>query len=445
MKRLLVFTAVLAIALLTSTLVMAQPLAPSVPNLIDFQGKLTTAGGPPVADGPHAFIFRIYDAPAGPNLLWSEGPVIIVTTGGLFTHQLGSSAALPELLFIDDNPHYLEVEANGAIIAPRTQLISHPFSRVANALEAKNPGTGATMVRTEDVLYGLSTYSCDGTEAVRLWGCSYGEIFLYDDDATNDLTAMLGAVDFLGVGTGGYLYLGNDAGSNTIRLHGSGVGDASVELPVAAVSAIEMFNEPGLVASPVGPPAGVPVPGGFGPVFAGATLVAPAAGFAVIICEAQFSAAPGPPNGGLPCALTENGPIMATWSWDAGDADGITDQTQVRVITRPIPAAGPFTYTLFISQVPFTGSITAGLAKITVLYFPTAYGPFAFPGPGRPDEKEAEVSGAFNAEAERAAAIAANQARIESEMAAMKSEMEALKQRMDANKQGKQQAVEPNR
>ena len=42
MKRTALLTAILAITFLAATsIVLAQPLVPSVPNLIDFQGKLT--------------------------------------------------------------------------------------------------------------------------------------------------------------------------------------------------------------------------------------------------------------------------------------------------------------------------------------------------------------------------------------------------------------------
>src|SRR3989337_1194507 len=103
MKRTVLLTTILAITFFaTASLVMAQlPPSPSAPNLLDFQGKLTTPAGNPVADGPHSFIFRIFDAPVAGALLWSEGPLAISTTGGLFTHQLGSSTTLPQTLFQD--------------------------------------------------------------------------------------------------------------------------------------------------------------------------------------------------------------------------------------------------------------------------------------------------------------------------------------------------------
>jgi len=382
----------------------------------------------------------------------------------LFTHQLGSVDPIldpiPTDVFINNDSVYLEVEVDLNIISPRTQLISAPYSRVANGLEVRSTFAPETLaIKTDAANNNLYVIGADGKRNVEMGGTLYGEIWLRDNTAGNVLT-----VDLAGdvIGAGGTLLLKKDNGSPGISLQGGVTGggsllsmtndvnavtvsidaDASsngaVVVPGGSISSIESFDEPGLVASPAGP-LGVPVPGGFGPVFAGITLVAPAAGFAVIICEAQFSVALAAPNNALPCALTENGPIMATWSWDAGDADGFSDQTQVRIITRPIPAAGPFTYTLLMSQVPFNGAVTAGLAKITVLYFPTAYGGFAFPSPQHPNE-DAQVSGAFNVEAERAASIAANQARLDEELAqirAERAEIEArLKKLEEATKQG---------
>jgi hypothetical protein len=74
MKRTVLLTAVLAIAILAvAPLVMAQTPAPSIPHLINLQGRATDNVGNPVADGPHSFTFRIFNVLVGGAPLWTEG------------------------------------------------------------------------------------------------------------------------------------------------------------------------------------------------------------------------------------------------------------------------------------------------------------------------------------------------------------------------------------
>ncbi len=141
MKRPVFLVATLAIALLAVTsLVMAQPYTPSVPNLINFQGRLTDNVGNPVADGAHSVHFYIFPVRTGGVSIWDElqNPT---TTGGLFTTQLGLVNLLPMTLFQDYDSLFLELVADGQTIAPRTLLTSPPSIRVANALEVQHPLT----------------------------------------------------------------------------------------------------------------------------------------------------------------------------------------------------------------------------------------------------------------------------------------------------------------
>jgi len=45
----------------------------AVPQMLNFQGRLTDQAGAPVTDGQHTVTFRLYDADApGGSLLWAE-------------------------------------------------------------------------------------------------------------------------------------------------------------------------------------------------------------------------------------------------------------------------------------------------------------------------------------------------------------------------------------
>src|SRR3990172_4580120 len=79
----------------------------SVPNLINFQGRLTDASGNPVTDGAHSVTFRLFDVPSGGAALWTEAATP-TTSGGLFTHLLGSITPFPtQTLFQDHDSLYL--------------------------------------------------------------------------------------------------------------------------------------------------------------------------------------------------------------------------------------------------------------------------------------------------------------------------------------------------
>lgn len=235
-------TVTVLLLLLVTSLVLG---AASVPNLVNFQGRLTDGSGNPVADGSHTVNFTLWTLPVGGSTVWTEN-TSQTTSSGLFTHNLGSITVLPATLFQTHDSLYLQVQADGQTILPRIRLTSTPYTRVSNILETDNtisPGDLAF----ESVPTGLfRTFGDDGLEQIRLWGNAWGEIFLHDADATNDLTVFLTAsADQAGTG-GGALWLRNDAGSTTISLEGGTSGDASVILPPSAINAAEMSNEPGV-------------------------------------------------------------------------------------------------------------------------------------------------------------------------------------------------------
>jgi hypothetical protein len=114
-------------------------MAPAVPNLLSYQGRLTDPlTGAPVPDGTYAMSFAIYDAAGGGALLWSEsytGADEVPVTGGLFSVLLGSQTALSAALF-DGSERWLQVEVEGEVLAGRQRIVS-----VAYALQAQNADT----------------------------------------------------------------------------------------------------------------------------------------------------------------------------------------------------------------------------------------------------------------------------------------------------------------
>lgn len=96
-----------------------------IPHLISYQGRLTDAQGIPIT-GSKSVTFRIYDASAGGNLLWSETHSSTTVTDGVFEVLLGSVTAL-NLPF--DKQYYLATQVGSdAEMTPRQQIASSGYA-----------------------------------------------------------------------------------------------------------------------------------------------------------------------------------------------------------------------------------------------------------------------------------------------------------------------------
>lgn len=98
-----------------------------VPQLINFQGRLTDSLGNPVSDGSYSIRFRFYDDSLAGNLLWEETNSV-QTKSGLFTVLLGSTSAIPESSFYSPN-RWLGIKVGASSeITPRQRLASVGYS-----------------------------------------------------------------------------------------------------------------------------------------------------------------------------------------------------------------------------------------------------------------------------------------------------------------------------
>ncbi len=102
-----------------------------VPQIINYQGRLTDSEGNPVTNGDYTIRFRIWDQPTSGSVKWTSQPEIITVIDGLFDYQLGSVETIPKSVFNDDSlwlgitvgtgPELPEIE-------PRTRLVSSPYA-----------------------------------------------------------------------------------------------------------------------------------------------------------------------------------------------------------------------------------------------------------------------------------------------------------------------------
>jgi hypothetical protein len=132
--------------------------AQSVPPLVNYQGRLTSQTGAPLAAGPYIIRFRLWNDPtasAPGNLIWSQQQSVTVQTNGAFNVVLGAPAGSP---ISGDLPAVTNIasafgssnvflgvtiaSSNGVAIAspaevlPRQELLSVPFSVVAQQAQA---------------------------------------------------------------------------------------------------------------------------------------------------------------------------------------------------------------------------------------------------------------------------------------------------------------------
>lgn len=128
----------------------------TVPYRINFQGRLADASGSTLPAGTYNMKFRIYDAETGGSLLWTgqrsvyDGTGTIVSSGGLFSVQLGRISNMPADMFANPDLYFeIELPTPATIqcatvgcesytegpMSPRRRMLSSPYSFNADQLD----------------------------------------------------------------------------------------------------------------------------------------------------------------------------------------------------------------------------------------------------------------------------------------------------------------------
>jgi len=121
----------LCTAVLLVTPVQAQVLD-GVPQLINYQGRLTGTDGNAVADGEYLITFTIWDdslseAPSNRKWISPDCPVLVIN--GLFNCQLGSRESLPPWTMTNEADLWLGIKVgDDPELSPRTRLSSAPYA-----------------------------------------------------------------------------------------------------------------------------------------------------------------------------------------------------------------------------------------------------------------------------------------------------------------------------
>ncbi len=109
-------------------------LSAQVPLKVNFQGRLVERGMP--VNDQRSFIFKIYDALTGGNLLWTSQTQNVTVASGVFSVvlQTGTPVNLSSATF--SGPRYISVSVAGVTLNPRQEMLSVPYALVAQSLSA---------------------------------------------------------------------------------------------------------------------------------------------------------------------------------------------------------------------------------------------------------------------------------------------------------------------
>lgn len=115
----------------------------SVPQKMNFQGRVANSSGNPLSDGTYNFDLSLYNAASGGSLLWTKTVTNVAVKNGVFALVIDvssgfqGSATLASVF--NGNLVYLEMRVNGGTaLTPRTPLYSNAYAFAANAAQSAN-------------------------------------------------------------------------------------------------------------------------------------------------------------------------------------------------------------------------------------------------------------------------------------------------------------------
>lgn len=216
------------------------PILDNTSRQVSFQALLKDASGNPLV-GPVNLEFQLYTSPGG-VVVGAAIPVLNVpVSNGIVDTQV----PIPNTSF-DGTGRELGVRVNGgAELTPRMKLTAVPHAYRVDRVASEelddsidlgsNSANGylgvfsaASDVRSIELAgtnHRISTYGSDGLEQTRLYGPSWGELWLFDEvDNTNTATLSAGCEGgilncFLNP-TGGWLSLRSNSGANGVYVNG---------------------------------------------------------------------------------------------------------------------------------------------------------------------------------------------------------------------------------
>lgn len=143
---------------------LALPAA-AVPGTLRVEGRLLDpATLDPRTEASVSMSFRVYDAPAGGTLLWSEAGVTVPLDDGRFSAAVGATVPLSSAVFSAAG-RWLEVEAAGATLSPRQRLVSAPWALRAGSARYLEPGAANYLNNRSDLQAGAAFHAASASVA----------------------------------------------------------------------------------------------------------------------------------------------------------------------------------------------------------------------------------------------------------------------------------------
>jgi hypothetical protein len=143
-----VFVAMFAVAV---TAMLAPAATAGVPQMINYQGRLTDSAGDPL-DTTVSMMFTIYDDSTGGNPIWTESHSAVDVDEGIFSVVMGATLPIDDSVFAGGQC-WLEIEVEGEAITPLTKLTSVPYSHRVSTVDGASGGKVKGLLQiTQDTL-----------------------------------------------------------------------------------------------------------------------------------------------------------------------------------------------------------------------------------------------------------------------------------------------------
>jgi hypothetical protein len=331
--------------------------APSVPSMMNLQGRLTDALGSNLRDGEYTITFRIYADNSGGGALWEERLPVQVTEG-LFSVLAGNSYAIPADVFLDSPYRFL-----GVTVDPEPELPRIPFNSVAYAFRAQGASIATVAL---DLI-------CNGCVSV-------GEIAA-DAVGANEIATDAVGTDEIAPESVGSAEIGFGAvGSAEIETDGVGASEIATDAVGASevldnsLTEADLSNEPGVASWAYFSDISMD---GTVKTLLSRTINAPAAGYVLVIATAQVH-------------IAHTTGTLSNAQFGVSSTAGVFPDNQDVFVIEPsaaptaiyrsvITVHGLFTTPggsdeFFFLGRKYGGSFDVDNFQLTVIYFPTAYG-----------------------------------------------------------------------
>lgn len=217
----------------------------SVPNLIDYQGKITDSASNPITN-PVSIVFAIYSVSTGGSNLWTETHSSVTPVDGLVHVLLGSIPAtpLPGDLF-DGSDRWLGIKIGGDDeMTPRLRIVSVPYAIYANDSDNLDghdssyfmPASADNWVNiTGDTMTGNLVVNANSGHSIH--GTSLGETGVLGEVNSTNAGTHYG---LKGTATGSYTnigaYGGSDGSTTNYGIYGIAEDGSSLNVGIYATA-----------------------------------------------------------------------------------------------------------------------------------------------------------------------------------------------------------------